>query len=121
MPTAATGHERHYGRDLGHCVTFVREVTGLPPTAQWRPGVKVRGGGLAAGTAIATFVDDRYTSRTDGTAHAAILLAEQSDGLLVADCWVGQAVQQRVIRYRGEANAMNAINDGDAFRAIEVA
>jgi hypothetical protein len=121
MPHIATGHERHYGREMGECVSFVRQVTGLPPTAQWRPGVKARGGGLAAGTAIATFVDGRYTSRKDGTAHAAILLAEQSDGLLVADCWVGQHVHQRVMRFRGGTNPTNAMNDGDCFHAIELA
>lgn len=103
----------------GHCVAFVREVTGLPQSAQWRRGDPVRGSGCASGTIIATFdADGTYGNHTDGRSHAAILLAEHSDGLLVADQWIGQPVHQRTIRYRN-GNGY-AANDGDRYCVVEV-
>lgn len=122
MPVIARQHERHYGRSIGngHCVAFVREVTGLGPTATWRRGEQVRGGGHAYGTAIATFdPDGRYGNHIDGRSHTAILLAEQDDGLLVADQWVGHNVNQRTIRFRGGRVATNAVNDGDCYYVVE--
>jgi hypothetical protein len=123
VPFVASKHERHHGKVVGngHCVAFVREVTGLPPTAQWRRGDPVRGSqNLAPGTAIATFDSSgRYGNHTDGRSHAAILLAEHEDGLLVADQWLGQAVHQRVIRFRDGKG--DAANDGDQYHVIEVA
>jgi hypothetical protein len=124
MPHRGEVPLRYHGKPVGdgHCVALVREVTGLPPTAHWRRGAKVRGHAppLPAGTAIACFDQaGRYTSRTDGTAHAAILIAEQSDGLLVWDQWLSHPTSQRVIRFRGGASG-NVINDGDAFYAIEL-
>jgi hypothetical protein len=122
MPHLAHGHERHIGRPVGtgHCVALVRECSGLPATAAWRRGVPVRGGNCAPGTAIATFdPDGRYGNHMDLRSHAAILLSENSDGLLVCDQWVGQPCQQRVIRFRGGTG--DAANDGDAFHVIELA
>jgi hypothetical protein len=122
VPHVASKHERHHGKVVGngHCIAFVREVTGLPPTAGWRRGDPVRGLGCAPGTAIATFdADGRYGNHEDGRSHAAILLAETSDGLLVADQWLGQAVHQRMIRYRGGVG--KAVNDGDQYHVVEVA
>lgn len=122
MPTVSSTHDQHVGKTIGdgHCVAYVRHVTGLPATAQWQRGDPVRGGGHAPGTAIACFGrDGKYTNRTDGSAHCAILIAERSDGLLVWDCWQGQPVHQRVIRFRNGQG--NAINDGDQFYAIELA
>jgi hypothetical protein len=126
MPHVASKHEQHHGKAVGngHCVAFVREVTGLPPTAGWRRGELVRGSGCAPGTAIATFdPNGRYGNHTDGRSHAAILLAEQEDGLLVLDQWKqqpeDQPVHQRLIRYRGGVG--KAVNDGDRFHTIEVA
>jgi hypothetical protein len=54
-----------------------------------------------------------------GESHAAILLAENSDGLLVVDQWLGQPVQQRVIWFRSGRG--KAANDGDRFYQIELA
>lgn len=102
----------------GHCVPFVQAVSGAPHTSRWRRGQQVRGATLEPGTAIATFGSDgRYTNRTDGTAHAAILLEVALDGVLVVDQWVGHPVARRVIRYRG--GGTSAVNDGDAFAVIE--
>ena len=121
MPFLAAGDLRpYYGREVdgGECVAFVRRVTDLPHTSRWRPGVKVRGGGVAPNTAISTFRQGRYSNSYDGTAHCAILLAEHADGLLVADQWKGQPVAQRVLQFRGGRS--KPVNDGDAFHVVEV-
>lgn len=122
MPFVASRHEHLSGQTIGtgHCVPFVREVTGAPHTSQWRRGAKVRGSDLAPGTAIATF-DSRgqYANATNGSSHAAVLIAIAADGILVADQWVGQPVHRRVIPYRGGSGP--PVNDGDAYHAIEVA
>ena len=123
MPYIAQGHARHYGRFAGvnqHCVALVRECAGLPHTANWRRGVPVRGSGCAPGTVVATFdPDGGYGNHVDGRSHACILLAENKDGLLVCDQWLGQPVHQRVIRYRNGRG--NPINDGDAYHVVELA
>ena len=121
MPFVADDLTSYYGREIGNgeCVTFVRQVTAAPHTSLWRPGVRVRGGGAGRGTAISTFGSTgRYTNSYDGSAHCAILLAEQSDGLLVADQWKGHPVAQRVLAFR--AGRGTAANDGDRFSVIEV-
>jgi hypothetical protein len=121
MPFLAAGDlTPYYGREVdgGECVAFVRRVTAAPHTSLWRPGVRVRGGGVGRGTAISTFRQGRYSNSYDGTAHCAILLAEHADGLLVADQWKGQPVAHRVLQFRGGRG--KAVNDGDAFYVIEV-
>jgi hypothetical protein len=122
VPYTATDHHRHSGTVVGdgHCVAYVREVCGLPHTSLWRRGDPVRGSGCAPGTAIATFdPNGLYGNHTDGRSHTAVLLSENSDGLLVSDQWRGQPVHQRVIRYRGGSG--NAVNDGDMFYVVEIA
>jgi hypothetical protein len=80
----------------------------------------VRDGSVPPGTAIATFSPaGTYENDTTGRSHAAILIAENSDGLLVWDCWQGQPVHQRVLRFRGGSG--DPVNDGDAFHVIETA
>jgi hypothetical protein len=121
MPSVASGHARSLGRVVGsgHCVAFVREVTGLPPTTYWRRGDPARGGNHAPGTAIATFgPDGRYPNTMSGDSHAAILLAELDNGLLVVDQWLGQRVHERTLRFR--AGKGDAVNDGDRFYVIEI-
>lgn len=120
MPILAAEPHRHRGSVVGngHCVAFVVEVTTLGPSTTWRAGELVRGSGAPAGTAIATFDQNgRYGSHPDGRSHCAILLAENSDGLLVLDQWRGQEVHERTIRFR--AGRGDAANDGDQFRIIE--
>jgi hypothetical protein len=93
----------------------------VPHTSKWRRGVRVRDNpDLAPGTAIATFdANGRYANATDGSSHAAILLDVRDDGLLVADQWVGRAVAERIVRYKGGAG--DPVNDGDAYFVIECA
>ena len=105
----------------GHCVPFVREVTGAPITTQWRRGERVRDNpDLPIGVAIATFdADGRYGNHVDGRSHAAVLIAVRENGLLVVDQWLGQVVHQRVIGFHG--GKRDAANDGDAFFVVEAA
>ena len=103
----------------GHCVPFVQESAKAPHTSAWRAGAKVRGAGVAPGTAIATFDrSGRYGNHTDGRSHAAILIAELADGLSVWDQWKGRPVAQRVIRFRGGGGTY-AVDDGDEYQVIE--
>lgn len=104
----------------GHCVAFVREATQAPHTSQWRRGVSVRNGGLPANVAIATFnASGRYANDTTGRSHAAILLGETQAGLRVLDQWVGRAVNERIIRFKGGSGL--PVDDGDAYYVIEAA
>lgn len=122
MPFVAASPQRYAGQVVGdgHCVAFVRAAADVPHTSSWRRGSPVRGASHASGTAIATFHDrGHYENDTTGKSHAAILIAAQSDGLLVWDQWVGHPVAQRVIRYRDGAGSK--VNDGDMFHVIEVA
>ena len=75
----------------GHCVAYVRQVSGLPHTSLWRRGERVRAANPPEGTPIATFGGEppRYENRTDGASHAAILIAVRVDGLQVWDQWIG--------------------------------
>lgn len=117
----AERHKHLIGQIIGtgHCVPFVREVTGAPRSTDWRRGDRVRDVSPPPGTAIATFDDDgNYPSHTDGRSHAAILIAVTSNGLLVADQWQGQPVHERVIRYRDGVG--DAANDGDQFFIVEI-
>ena len=123
MPSVASQHERHIGAKVGsgQCVDFVREVTGLPPTAHWRRGDPVQGSSHAPGTAIATFnARGRYPSTMGGDSHAAILRAVHEDGsITVWDAWLGQPVHERVIRDRQGRG--DAVNDASRFYTIELA
>lgn len=103
----------------GHCVPFVQAASGIGHTSTWKRGELVRGGEWQPGTVIATFhpTQHHYENDTSGRSHAAILIAAQSDGLLVWDAWVGQPVHQRVIRYRG-ATGDNHVNDADRFYIV---
>lgn len=104
----------------GHCVAFVRQAASVPPTAQWRRGIRVRGNDIPTGTAIATFdpVSLRYINDTSGASHAAILLEELAAGLRVLDQWSGRPVGERIIAFRA-GRATTRVNDGDEYHVIE--
>ena len=122
MAFIAADPQRYAGQVVGdgHCVAYVRAAASVPHTSAWRRGDPVRGSNLASGTAIATFHDrGHYENDTTGKSHAAILLAENEDGLLVMDQWVNHPVAQRTLRWRDGQG--DAVNDGSRFYAIEVA
>ena len=107
--------------DTGSCVRFVQVAGGLPHTTRWKRGRRVRNSGAVPGTAIATFSHAppyRYTNHTNGSSHAAVLIRQQSDGLLVWDQWKGRPVNTRVIQFRGGKG--KAVNDGCRFYVIIV-
>ena len=107
--------------DTGYCVEYVKKVTGVPLTTQWRPGRKVQGAtGIPSGTAIATFeADGTYTSKTGN--HAAIYLSQDENGLWVYDQWRGHKVAKRLIRFGGGKNSRSGSksNNGELFKVIE--
>ena len=120
MAYVSTTFDRYLGKTVGtgHCVPFIRETCGAPHTAAWLRGDLVRTSNATEGTAIATFYQDgKYGNHTDGRSHAAILMAINSDGLLVMDCWLNQPIWQRTIKYRNGSG--DPVNDGDAFYIIE--
>lgn len=104
----------------GQCVAFVEKAAGCPTTPSWKAGRKVQGdASVLPGTAIATFdPNGLYGNHTDGRSHAAILVEENEEGLLVWDQWRGQSVHQRLIRFKPEGDGWNA-NNGIAFSVIE--
>jgi hypothetical protein len=116
----ATNPERYSGRVVGNgsCALFVQRVSRVGLTRNWRQGRRVRNGNVAANTIIATFVGNppRYANRSNGTAHAAILISEQPGGLRVWDQWRGQPVHQRTIAFR--AGQGRPVNDGDAYFVV---
>jgi hypothetical protein len=116
----ARSPEIYLGQTIGsgHCVPLVREATSLDHTSTWRRGERVIETEVPMGTAIATFSDDGlYTSSTDGSSHAAILLSIDEDGLTVIDQWVGRPAARRKIRYKNGKG--QAADDGDRFYVIE--
>jgi hypothetical protein len=122
VPIVAKNYERYVGSVVGdgHCVNYVREVSGAPPTSRWRRGELVRGLlGLEPGTVIATFDEDgRYGNHLDGRSHAAILVRVLSTGFNAFDQWIGHPVSERHINYR--AGRGSPANDGDAYYVVEL-
>ena len=120
MPYISTEHDLYLDTavDNGHCVRLLQVCADVPHTSTWQRGRPARGSGAAPGTCIATFDDNgQYGNHVDGRSHAAILLADNSDGLLVCDQWQGRTVHHRVLRFRGGEGT--PANDGDAFHIIE--
>jgi hypothetical protein len=105
----------------GQCAVFVQVAAGAPLTTLWTQGALVKGNyALAAGTAIATFgADGKYTNRGDGTAHGAIYVSQDSQGIWVWNQWVGSnGVCKNCIYYRHGA-AVPHVADGDYYYVIE--
>ena len=121
MPFVAANPQRYAGQVVGdgQCVAYVRAAADAPHTSAWRRGAKVRRADVAPNTAIATFHGDRYANATDGSSHAAILLEETEAGLRCLDQWLGRAVTERMIRFKGGDGL--PCDDGDAYCVIEVA
>lgn len=107
------------GANKGECATGVQVVfiaAGKPlgKTATWKQGKKVRGNSIRPGTAIASFRNGKY--RQD---HAAILIKETPEGLLVWDQYNRPPKRwgKRLLRF--DAGKNDHSNNGDLFYTIE--
>jgi hypothetical protein len=80
----------------------------------------VRGAFVVRGTAIATFKNGIYESKSTGN-HAAIYDSQDATGIYVWDQWKNtketQAPHRRQIRFHNGMGSPS--NDGDAFSVIE--
>lgn len=110
----------------GHsdCAALVRRCTKAGPSSGWIPGERVAGNEhIAAGTAIATFRNGRYTG-AGRKGQAALFLRHGADGaiVVVGDGPAG-AVGMRSIRRRGgpcaDGSWPQAGDNADAFFVIE--
>jgi hypothetical protein len=107
----------------GECVNLVKNHTSVGWTGRWRQGIDVVGSNtLEQGTAIATFVDGRYTSNAHGN-HAAFYMGQVSDGIYIMDQWRSKArIGKRFIRRQGkdaQGRFIDPSNNADAFSVIE--
>lgn len=104
----------------GQCVELVKAAAKAPATSFWKEGIKVKGATtIARGTAIATFVNGVYQSKTTGN-HAALYLEQDVNGIWVYDQWASKPdkmVSKRLLRFK--AGQGSASNDGDAYSVIE--
>lgn len=104
----------------GQCVAYVQKCSTLGPTGSWLQGALVKGNKeIQPNTVIATFVDGKYASKTDGSSHAAVYLSQDATGIWVYDQWKGQKVHKRCIRFNGAARKATAVNDGDRYYVVE--
>jgi hypothetical protein len=99
-------------------MVHVQQLHGVPHSSQLRRGERVRDmDEPPRGLIIATFDGNgRYANAVDGSSHIAILLAKNTDGLLVVDQWLGQPVHERTISYRNGSGS--AANDADRFYSV---
>lgn len=107
----------------GECVALVKRYGVAPATAYWREGDAVVGNiRIAPGTAIATFVNGRYLSRSRGN-HAALYVSEDATGIWVVDQWKNSGVVKlRPLKRLGknkDGTWKDASNNADAFSIIE--
>lgn len=94
------------------CVALVQHFApAVGPSSGWKEGEAVFGNkDIAAGTAIATFVNGRYPSLKHGN-HAAFFLSQAVDGFWVMDQWRDDAkkplISKRLIRTKGKTPLAN--------------
>lgn len=117
----------------GDCVPLVREFTTLPSHLFWKPGERVLDNPhIRPGTAIATFVHERYQNKKTGN-HAAFFLRYDAPGtgFWVVDQWTGKPskpvrnIERHLIKVLGykqfkDGNWYWASNNAEAFSIIEV-
>lgn len=107
------------------CVALVQHYAGAPVTLMWRKGADVVGNkSIKKGTAIATFVNNKYPNHRSGN-HAALYVSEGIDGIYIMDQWKskkGGKVTSRFIRSLGKDKRGKFIrpsNNADAYSIIE--
>ena len=103
----------------GQCAAGVQYVffkAGKPigKTDTWKEGSKVKGGKIAAGTAIASFRDGIYKND-----HAAILIKETKEGLEVWDQYISgpKPWGKRTLKFTDKKDDYS--NNGNLFSVIE--
>jgi hypothetical protein len=111
-----------YTNDKGEaqCVEFIKQTLGAPATACWYEGTKITKGDttILQGTAIATFVDGKFSHLGASNQHAAIYLSQDQVGIWVLDQWTKQgSVDKRNIKWMPTRPGKS--NDGKAFSVIE--
>lgn len=100
----------------GQCPAICQSHGGMPHSSQWIEGPKVKGKtDLPSGTAIATFINGKYPSKSHGN-HVAIYISQDAKGITVFDQWVGRPAGYRVILFKKGSG--DPSNDGDAFSVI---
>jgi hypothetical protein len=108
------------------CVVLVQHYAGAPVTSSWRAGAKVlESTMITPGTAIATFVNDRYQSNERGN-HAALFVRREGNCVWVMDQWLDDTskplVSTRPICSKGkhkDGSYRDPSNNADAFSIIE--
>src|SRR5271166_2141292 len=105
----AVNYSQYLGQSVGsgQCAVLVEAAdpsVGL--TATWVQGASVQGNtSLAPGTIVATFgPNGTYTGLQDGSAHAAIYLGQNDQGIQVMDQWAGQAAGIRTIPWNSSSS-----------------
>lgn len=107
------------------CASLVQWYTSCGRAATWTEGTVVKGNGatIAAGTAIATFVNGSYPNQSSGN-HAAFYMSQDSTGITVMDQWSGPTkptVSSRKLAFKGKnsnGTFKDPSNNGDAFSVI---
>ena len=108
----------------GQCVALIETYTNVlrPAKDFWKAGAAVRGNAtIRKGTAIATFVNGKYSSNASGN-HAAFYLSQDATGIWVVDQYAGShGIHKRHLRFKGKTAAgyTDPSNNGDAFSVIE--
>jgi hypothetical protein len=106
------------------CVALVREFAGAPASSLWGGGKTIVRGTftMRVGTAIATFVNGKYSSLRTGN-HAALYLGQDGGGIWVVDQWRRvDHIQKRYLKFKGKdakGRYIDPRNNGDAFTVIE--
>jgi hypothetical protein len=107
------------------CVALIRHYTSAPATQLWKAGKTVIGNkALLTGTAIATFIDGRWPNKNTGN-HAALYLAQVSNGIYVMDQWNRadkKMISSRFIYRLGknkDGSFIRPSDNADAFSVIE--
>ncbi|TXL70879.1 BPSL0067 family protein [Vineibacter terrae] len=115
------GFEKLEGRVVGsgQCPGIVQSFGGLPLTAQWFEGPKVRGNPyIPYGTAVATFKSGRYANQKHGN-HVAIYISQNPDkGVLVFDQWTNRPAGYRYMKFLDGDGTLDPSNNGAALSII---
>lgn len=121
IPTNFNGYicedaPQYIGQSIGdgECVDLVKLCSHAPLTRFWKPGQKVFGNNIPAGTAIATFRRGKYPNKKGY--HAAIYSHQDENGIYAWDQWHGQPVHLRFIK--AKQSHKKAGNNASKYRVI---